>query len=44
MATRLSLPLLINYSRTNPQSVLPILGISLVLGALVRLATAKLAA
>jgi hypothetical protein len=38
-----SLPVLITYSKTNPQSVLPILGISIVLGALVGLATAKLA-
>lgn len=36
-----ALPVVIGYSKTNPQSVLPILGISIVLGALVGLATAK---
>lgn len=43
IAVLASLPVLITYSRTNPQSVLPILGISIVLGAVVGLATARFA-
>jgi hypothetical protein len=38
-----SLPVLITYSRTIPQSVAPILAISVVLGALVGIALSKLA-
>jgi hypothetical protein len=38
-----SLPVLITYSRSHPQSVLPIFAISLVLGGAVGLATARLA-
>ena len=43
VAVLTSLPVLITYSRTNPQSVLPILGISIVLGAAVGLATSRFA-
>ncbi|MGL4728140.1 MAG: hypothetical protein ACRCWO_05250 [Bosea sp. (in: a-proteobacteria)] len=38
-----ALPVLITYSQTKPASVLPILGISLVLGAIIGLATARFA-
>lgn len=36
-------PVLITYSQSKPSSVLPILGISIVLGAVVGLATARFA-
>ncbi len=39
-----ALPVLITYSQTKPESVLPILGISLVLGAAIGFMTARFAA